>query len=228
MPEPSPHSAAVLDLPRPFPSRYGVPVLRAVEAAIFTRRYFTHCLACTFCHDWCCQFGVDVDLLHYPRILEHADGLETLVGIPRDQWFERDPDPDPEMPGGGSRRARVRDGACVFLDRRGRGCHLHAYAAVHGIDYHDLKSIIDCLFPLSFGDGVLCTAQEVDDGDLVCLDQGPTLYRGLREEVRYYFGDECVAALDAVESTVLGRRAVRPRPWKGPGAAAGPPSAAAG
>lgn len=203
MPEPSPlQPYAVLPLPRPFVSRYGAPILHAVEASIFTRRYFTHCLECTFCRDWCCQFGVDVDLVHYERIVEHAAGIETLSGVPRDQWFEPEADPDPEMPGGGSRRARVRDGACVFLDRRGRGCHIHAYAAGRGIDYHEVKSIIDCLFPLSFGDGVLCAAEEVDDGDLVCLEHGPTLYRGLREELRYYFGDEYIAALDAVESTV--------------------------
>ena len=213
MPESLPlHPATVLDLSRSFPSRYGVPLIRSVEAGIFTRRYFTHCLDCTFCHDWCCQFGVDVDLVHHRRILEHAAGIEALTGVPRDEWFDAEPDLDSEMPGGGSRRARVRDGACVFLDRRGRGCHLHAYALTRGVDYHDLKSIIDCLFPLTFGDGLLCVTEEVDDGDLVCLDQGPTLYRGLREELRYYFGDDCVAALDAVERAVLiGPRHTIPR-----------------
>jgi hypothetical protein len=227
MPEPPPpHAATVLDLPRCFASRYGVPVIRGVEAGIFTRRYFTHCLDCTFCHDWCCQFGVDVDLIHHERILQHAAGIEALTGVPRDEWFDPDPDPDSEMPGGGSRRARVRDGACVFLDRRGRGCHIHAYAAARGIDYHDLKSIIDCLFPLTFGDGLLCVTEEVEDGDLVCLDQGPTLYRGLREELRYYFGDDCIAALDAVEAAVL-TSAVSARST-GPAAAAAPrPPAAA-
>jgi hypothetical protein len=227
MPEPTPpHAATVLALPRSFASRYGVPVIRAVEAGIFTRRYFTHCLDCTFCHDWCCQFGVDVDLVHHRRILEHAAGIEALTGVPRDQWFDPDPDPDPEMPGGGSRRARVRDGACVFLDRRGRGCHIHAYAAARGIDYHDLKSIIDCLFPLTFGDGLLCVTEEVEDGDLVCLDQGPTLYRGLRQELRYYFGDHCIAALDAVEAAVL-TSAVSARSTDPAAAAAPRPPAAA-
>jgi hypothetical protein len=216
MPEPSSaiHSA-VLDLPHPFASRYGAPVIHGVEAGVFLRRYFTHCLQCTFCHDWCCQFGVDVDLVHHARLMEHAAGLEAVTGVPRDQWFDPDPDPDPEMPGGGSHRARVWNGACVFLDRRGRGCHIHAYAAARGIDYHDLKSIIDCLFPLTFGDGVLYAAEEVDDGDLVCLDQGPTIYRGLRDEVRYYFGDACIAALDNVERTVLA--GVRPSSRRDPG-----------
>jgi len=196
-----------LPLPRAFAAVGGVPVIAAVDAGIFTRRYFTHCLTCDFCHDWCCQFGVDVDLVHHARLLAHADGLEALVGVPRREWFEVEPDPDPEMPGGGSFRTRVRHGACVFLNREGRGCLIHAFAVGRGIDYHDLKSIVDCLFPLTFGDGVLYAAEEVDDGELVCLDQGPTLYRGLRAEISYYFGPDCVAALDGLEAQVIGNAA---------------------
>ncbi len=194
---------AVLDLPRGFATRWRAPVIRAVAARVFTRRYFTHCLACGFCDDWCCQFGVDVDLVHHAQLLAHADTLETFVGVPRGEWFEPAPDLDVEMPGGGSFRTRVRDGACVFLNRRGRGCQIHAYAVAQGLDYHDLKSIVDCLFPLTFGDGVLSTAEEVDDETLVCVDQGPSLYRGLREEIRYYFGSDCIAALDRLERQVL-------------------------
>ena len=40
----------------------GGPVLSAVDPRIFTLRYFTHCMACGFCHDACCHHGVDVDL----------------------------------------------------------------------------------------------------------------------------------------------------------------------
>lgn len=187
-------------LPRPFASRYGVPVLTAVDPAIFTRRYFTHCLACTFCNDWCCQFGVDMDLLRYRTILAHGEAIAAYTGIPRERWFEEGDELDPEFPGGGSRRTQVVDGACVFLNRRGRGCLLHGFALDHGFDYHEFKSIVDCLFPLTFEGGVLGPADEVLDSALVCLDQGPTLYRGIREELRYYFGEGLVAALDALES----------------------------
>lgn len=195
--EPSPH---VVSLPSSFPSRYGVPVLSAVDLAIFHRRYFTHCMQCSFCHDSCCQHGVDVDLLHVPALEAHADALEARTGIPRDRWFTGEYSPDPEMPGGGSLRTRVVDGMCVFHDRRGRGCHVHAYSVERGLDYHTLKPIIDCLFPLTFSEGVLYPAVEVDDGTLICLDTGPTLYRGVREELMYYFGEELVLALDAVEA----------------------------
>ena len=191
-------------LPRPFASRYGAPVLSAVETVIFTRRYFTECLACSFCHDWCCSHGVDVDLVHLRAIKTHARALEAYTGIPRTQWFRTRVARDREMPGGGSVRTRVTGGACVFRDRTGRGCGIHAFAIARGLDYHDLKSIVDCLFPLTFSHGTLTTAPEVDDNTLVCLDTGPTLYRGLRGELDYYFGRDLVGALDAVEARVTG------------------------
>jgi len=192
-------------LPRGFLSRYGVPELRAVDPAIFTRHYFTHCLQCTFCHDWCCQFGVDVDRYHVDRILIHADDLETYIGIPRDQWFTGEVAVEPDSPGGETWRTRVVDGACVFLNRRGRGCLLHAFCLERGIDHHELKSLVDGLFPLTFEAGVLGPALEVEANELVCLDTGPTLYRGMREELRYYFGDVLVAELDRVEPYWQGR-----------------------
>jgi hypothetical protein len=194
-----------LRLPRSFPSRDGVPVIARVDPRIFTLRYFTHCLQCGFCHDWCCQFGVDIELTRVAAIERHADELERYVGVPRDRWFEPGVERDREMPGGGVRRTQVEDGRCVFLRRDGRGCLLHAFALDRGMDYHAFKSMVDCLFPLTFGRGLLCPADEIVDGELVCAGQGPTLYRGVREELRYYFGDECIAALDALEGKVAPR-----------------------
>lgn len=188
-----------LPLPRAFPSRYGVPVLRAVAPEIFRRHFFTQCMDCTFCHDWCCQFGVDVDRYHVDRILAHADELEAYVGVPRDRWFTGEVDPEPDSPGGETWRTAVIDGACAFLNRRGRGCLLHAFCLERGIDHRELKSLVDGLFPLTFEDGVLCPADEAATGELVCLETGPTLYRGMREDLRYYFGPELVAVLDGME-----------------------------
>ena len=54
-----------LRLPRAFVARDGVPSIERVDRRIFTLRYFTHCLRCGFCHDWCCQFGVDVEVKNY-------------------------------------------------------------------------------------------------------------------------------------------------------------------
>lgn len=194
---------SVLALPRPFPSRDGGPVITRVESRIFTDRYFTHCLQCGFCHDWCCTHGVDVELPRVEAILRHAPALEAYTGVPRDRWFEPGVERDPDFPGGGARRTRVENGRCVFLNRAGRGCRIHAFCVERGMDYHDLKSIVDCLFPVTFAGDLLCAADEVADGELVCMDQGPTLYRGARAELAYYFGDACVAALDALEPTAM-------------------------
>lgn len=194
----------ILPLPRAFSGRDGVPVLRRVDTVIFTARYFTHCLQCGFCHDWCCSHGVDVELPRARAIMEHADALETFTGIGRERWFESMVDDDAEFPGGGARRTRVENGACVFLRRTGRGCMLHAYCLDRGVDYHELKSMVDCLFPVTFAGDVLCAADEVTDGELVCMDQGPSLFRGAEPEIAHYFGPDCVAALAEIEARVLG------------------------
>ncbi|MFQ6046888.1 MAG: hypothetical protein ACE5PT_11120 [Gemmatimonadales bacterium] len=189
----------LLSLSRTYPSRYGAPAIAWIDSTIFRIHYFTYCLECTFCHDWCCQFGVDVDLVHYRVIQRHSDALEAYTGIARGDWFTEEYEEDPGVPGGGSMRTAARRGACVFLNRSGRGCLLHAFAIERGIDYRELKSLVDCLFPLSFYDDVLCPADEVEEGSLVCVGTGPTLYRGLRDTLEYYFGKGFVRELDAME-----------------------------
>ncbi len=175
-------------------------MLSAVDAVIFERHYFTACLDCSFCHDWCCQFGVDADDWHVGRILAHAAELEAFTSIARDRWFAREVEDDPDAPGGRMWRTAVVDGRCVFLARAGRGCRLHSFCLERGIDPHDLKPLVDGLFPLTYEAGVLCPADEALDGTLVCLETGPTLYRGVRESLRYYFGDELVTELDRIEA----------------------------
>ena len=61
-------SSSLVLLPRSFVSRYGAPIIARVDMAIFRYTYFTHCLECSFCHDQCCEHGVDVDLHHVERI----------------------------------------------------------------------------------------------------------------------------------------------------------------
>lgn len=197
--EPSSLVEELIELPAAFPSRYGVPAIRYVDPTIYRRTYFTHCLGCTFCHDACCDHGVDVDLLHYNRIMEHADALEPYTGIPRARWFTSEYERDPDVPGGGSMRTAVEGGACVFLIRPGRGCRLHAFCNERGIDFRELKSMVDCLFPATFYDDTLSVADEVEDDDLICLGTGPTIYRGVRESLGYYFGAAFVSALDRFE-----------------------------
>jgi hypothetical protein len=176
----------------------------AVDPVIFTRRYFTHCLSCAFCHDACCTYGVDVDRRTVTALERHAAAFEAYSGIPRTRWFAEDATPDASMPGGASVRTRIEGGACVFRKRQGRGCVLHGFALAEGIDYHEIKPIVDCLFPVTWEADVLVPSEEVLDDSLICLDTGPTLYEGVREELRYYFGDELVEALDRIARDVTG------------------------
>ncbi len=57
-----------------YPCAMGGPVLTAVDPRIFRLRYFTHCMGCGFCHDACCDHGVDIDL----------GNAERLRALPRD------------------------------------------------------------------------------------------------------------------------------------------------
>jgi hypothetical protein len=197
----SPAPALIVDLRRSYTSRQGAPTISQVAVDVFQLRYFTKCMSCTFCNDWCCSHGVDIDLENVRRVLAHKTELEARLNLPVAQWFtDEPPDEHPDYPGGACLRTNTRDGKCVFLNRQARGCHLHAFALEKGIDYHELKPVLSTLFPLTFDEGVLHVMDEVEDRELVCLGAGPTLYRGVRAELAYYFGPEFVEELDEIEA----------------------------
>jgi hypothetical protein len=189
-----------LALSRAYPSVFQQPVIRAVDPAIFRYSYFTHCMSCGFCKDQCCSYGVDIDVENMTRLMALGPELEPLVGTPAAEWFTDEMTKDREFPGGASGRTAVRDGACIFLDREKRGCKIHAYCLDNDIDYHRLKPIVSTLFPLTFEGGVLTVSGEVEDGSLVCLNQGPVIYDGVRGELEYYFGAAFVAEIDALRA----------------------------
>ena len=198
-------------LSHPYACRYGAPVVDRVDPDIFVRSYFMNCMQCTYCFDSCCQYGVDVDVTNVARLREHAKrpdakgetGLEAYTGVPQERWFTEEWVDDKEFPGGKMTRTRVEDGACVFRSRKGRGCMIHSYALERGLDYHDLKPMVSALFPLTFDYGLLHPSNEILDRSLQCIDDGPSLYRGVRDEVGYYFGGNLVAELDVFERDAL-------------------------
>lgn len=198
LPTPAPQA---IPFAAPHRAREGGPVLSAVDPRVFTTRYFGACMACGFCHDWCCRHGVDVDGATAQRILDRATELEEFVGSPSSSWFEAE-EADEEMPGGTVRRTRVVHGACVFLNRSGRGCLLHAFAFDHGEDYHALKPMISTLFPITFCDGVLTIADELEDASLVCAGDGPSVFQASRSELAHYFGERCVEELDRIGASL--------------------------
>ncbi len=65
----------------------GAPLIHSVDTAIFGLRYFTRCMACTFCHDGCCDHGVDIDLANRDRLLALGEDFSSRVAAPKAEWF---------------------------------------------------------------------------------------------------------------------------------------------
>ena len=193
-------------LSRPYACRWGVPVVDRVETTIFVHTYFTHCLKCSYCHDSCCRYGVDVDATNVRRLEAQAAEIERYTGVGRERWFSGEWTSDAEFPGGKYTRTRTEDGACVFRNRAARGCLIHSFAVERGVDYHTLKPMVSVLFPITFDEGLLHPSTEIRDRSLQCYGEGPTLYRGVRGEVAWYFGPDIVTELDALERDNIGRR----------------------
>ena len=53
--------------------------------------------------------------------------------------------------------------------------------------------------PVTFDGGLLHPSNEISDRSLQCYSDGPTIYRGVRGEIAWYFGQELVAELDRLE-----------------------------
>ena len=191
---------SVVPLSAAYACKIGGPVLKAVDRRIFALRYYMDCMGCNFCHDICCEFGVDVDEDNVARLLAAPEAFKQKVGYPQSEWFTSEVIADKEFPSGHHRRTAVHDGLCVFRDRKGRGCLIHSWSLNNGRDYHDLKPMVSVLFPLTFEYGVLMPSNEILDGSLICVDKGPTCYEGVRSELFYYFGEALVHELDALKN----------------------------
>lgn len=190
----------MIALSKAFPCVMGGPLLKAVDPAIFTLRYFTRCLDCGFCRDACCDHGVDIDLGNVQRLKALPDDFRDRIGAPPRDWFTGDTVADPEFPGGVHLRTSVRDGSCIFRNPAGRGCVIHAYCLERGLDYHHYKPMVSALFPVTFEQGLLTVSSEAADGSLICSGQGPSLYDGARGELGYYFGTDFIAELDGLKA----------------------------
>jgi len=191
----------ILALSREFPSRYGAPIVRAIDADIFDLSYFAECMACTFCDDACCARGCDAALADVERLHgAHAADLEARCGIARTAWFAEEVKRDADFSAGLYRSSQVAGGHCVLHVAGGRGCHVHALALEKGLDYHDLKPMLCWLFPLLVEAGTLSPQPSAVDASLVCAGPGATLYAQQRDELHYLFGAELVRELDALQA----------------------------
>lgn len=176
-----------------------VTALQQVDTDIFTLRYFGHCMQCTFCQDSCCQYGCDVNLAERERILAVKDELAPFVASPPELWFTTEEQVDPEYESGKFVRTRKVGSGCVFLNPKGRGCAIHAYALSKGRDYHRIKPMVCWLFPITWDKGVLRPSSDMKD-DLMCKANGPILYDMVREELTHAFGPALVEELDALRA----------------------------
>lgn len=196
----------IIKLLHEFCSNYGTPTISSVDSTIFTETYFTYCLKCNFCDDSCCEVGTDIDLENLERIGKWIDALELFVGLTKTQWFEEGVRPYAEYPSRAFVRTKIINESCVFLNQQGRGCLLHSFSVKQNIDYHLLKPIICCIFPITFDNGLLHPAVEVEDNSLRCLGKGETLYLGVRSELFYYFGAELINELDEYQKIFLNNK----------------------
>lgn len=194
-------------LSKSYTARDGTPTVDSVDLNIFRHTYFSACLSCTFCGHSCCNWGVDIDVENVERIRARKDELEAYLGTRWDDWFTNEWEITPDYPGGKATRTRVVNGSCVFQNRENGACKLHSFALDKGIDYHVVKPLISSLFPITFGDGLLCLGEELYEGTLACQGNGPSCYDAQREEIRYLFGDELIAELDAVRDGLTAKAA---------------------
>ncbi len=196
----------IVSLSRSFVPHTGVPVVDRIDTRLFTQTFFSDCMGCGFCHDSCCQYGATVEAPLMDFLLSQREVLEPMVGRPASEWFDGEFRPDAEYPGGRFTRTRVFDGRCVFLNRSGRGCLLHGHALMNDLPVHEWKPLACSLFPMWWEDGALVLPPEIEDRELVCLGEGPTLYRSARNDLLYYYGPELVEELDRLEARVLPHR----------------------
>jgi hypothetical protein len=188
--------STVIKLKNEYPCKLGSPTIHSVDTAIFKHRYFTKCLSCQYCGHSCCNWGVDVDFEAYERIKGERARLEPYMGSSFESWFSHEWEANADYPGGKATRTSVVDGTCVFQNKDNGLCKLHAFALDHELDYHFIKPLIASLFPLTFGDGTMVVAEEIEEGSLACLGAGPSCYEGVRDEVLFFWGEGLVAELD--------------------------------
>ena len=166
-------------------------------------------------NDACCQYGADVLLPEKAAILGRAEQIASVMREDRKnpaEWFdERDPEEDPDVPGGILLRTATSDlqsdtSGCVFLEHTGeRGCGLHRAALIHGFDPVEIKPRVCRLYPLSWDKRTLGLSPDFD-GYSCANHAGPSVYRLMRAALGTIFDDALLMELDRLESKVQRRR----------------------
>jgi hypothetical protein len=200
------------------------PLIAVVDVEIFRLTFTPDCMnhSCR-CrdegdlqrNDACCQHGADVLVPEKAAILRRAAEIASVM---KPQWRrpaawfdESAPEVDPAAPDGIVLRTGTVDpedesSGCIFLQHAGpRGCGLHRAALVHGFDPAEIKPSVCQLYPLSYIDGQLGLSPDFDRYSCA-NDDGPTVYRVMRDVVGVVLGAALVQELDRVESEILNRK----------------------
>jgi hypothetical protein len=195
-------------------------VAREIFTFTFTPDCMTHACRCREeddrqRNDACCQYGADVLLPEKAAILRRSAEIASVLRDDRRDvagWFdERDPERDPNAPGGIILRTATADlndetSGCVFLQHTGeRGCGLHRAALLHGFEPAEIKPVVCRLYPLSWTERRLALSPDFPDYSCAS-DSGPTVYRLMRGVVGEILGAELVRELDRLESKLSRRR----------------------
>jgi len=168
--------------------------IKEADESLFNKKYVLHCLDCSFCDDACCSYGCPVDLVEVERILHYADQLEAELGIPSSQWFKDESDMDKNYPSGEVKNTRVYNGKCVFYKDGPRGCSLQRLCIEVGMDTHQLKPMVCCLFPVAWENKRLYVSGFLDE--LPCGENGISVFEAQKNELRIYLGEDFVADLE--------------------------------
>ncbi len=200
------------------------PVIHRVEADIFRITFAADCIQhqCR-CreegdrrrNDACCQYGADVLLPEKQAILRRAREVASILKPERrdtEHWFdERDPEEDPEAPGGILLRTATSDGndetSGLHLPRAHRRARLRPAsrrAAQRLRPRRDQAARVPPL-PLSWSSRWLGLSPEFHDYSCA-QDGGPTVYRLMRQVLGEVFDQPLVQELDRLESKVIRRR----------------------
>lgn len=189
-----------IELSRPYPATAKAPVILRVDPRVFELSYFERCMECTFCGDRCCAGGVGIDPADIARLEARATSLRQYTVAPPERWFEDASTVDADYPSGRFIDTLVVEGSCALRRRGGRGCGIHAFTIDLGVDYHELKPIYCCLFPVTVIEGDLMPSPEITEEQFVCSGPGASLYRGVRHELEHYFGPALIQELDRLEA----------------------------
>jgi Fe-S-cluster containining protein len=202
---------------------------RRVDRNLFVRRVVADCLrhSCVMVAEEgralhparplleaCCQYGADTDLGERDAILARRGQIAPLLDeAARDApWFTTQVEEDPDYPSGRHVRTATFGGGCIFLAHDKRGCAIHRAAFEQGWDFHGVKPNICRLFPLSYDGDIICISDDYEDYDCADAPGAPTLYRVGRDTLGAIFGSALVAALDAVEATIISQPPQPPQP----------------